>query len=568
MLYPINIGAVDSYMVTNNSLKIYNRQLYDLIKTYDKDSSLYNEGDKEKMNYFIERLIYSGVYIIEYVNTSKKSKDNLDDIQLIEKLQEPQDCNCFSCLWEKNQYSRLIKEITKYKIDETTKLWDDLVTAYVYYRLCDFYSCYRAFRAIVVKANRLGQYSVSFIAKYNLKRVKWLIRNDFYNSKINSDDVERVCQEIDSIDLDSELDKLKYFVDEDVYYFLKEIKEGVYIQKLCNEIDDISAKVKKTVVLIENGGRSNNSYFQNLYRVVEKLTRFLEDNFLIGNGYSLVEGSIKKTINTFLLGYYLKKFETYQDGFFKISYIENFNSFLLNLIIKYSDAKELNEFLILNNIKEIEFSENSEQDFKNWFLNFLKCSYSESTAFGYRIDENEYFTSYTNHNKSFKYQILKKFDNFCVITTYFRINKKTINVIFENINRFLEYINFEVRSWEPFLKMVEIKADMIEVSELIKTLAIFMNKGIIDDEYLRILNCVKQKEPDFLDHNYDLEKFNFGRNDYRFPILYSCLSSDRKVEFGDLLKVYLVDCSTSQPYYVAIKHRILCSDDIISKCTN
>ncbi|WP_304137309.1 SIR2 family protein, partial [Mesonia mobilis] len=347
-LYPINKDSnIDNplYNIHNATLKIFDKDFYKLISDYtgDRDENFTDE-ENYQLKFILNRIYSSGILKLGRVD----KPDNWgnyrikEEIDLLDKIKSDFTCDCINCTLNSLNYSVGLNKIFKYNIDNKTELWDDLVYAYGLYQTKDFYKYFLALKSIITKSNKLEKLEVSFIAKYNLKRLKFSIINELQNKRLDFDDIENIEKEIDKINLDEELDKVKYFVDHDIFNFLKEIKDGAYLQRLCNKIDEIFLKVPQNVETIEKGGSHSDNAFQELYQNALKLHNFLNFNFLLGNRFSPIESTLKKSINTFILGYYLKKFvEPSKKSFFSISHIHSFDIFLFNLIINYGEDKEL-----------------------------------------------------------------------------------------------------------------------------------------------------------------------------------------------------------------------------------
>src|SRR5690606_22947932 len=153
-------------------------------------------------------------------------------------------CDCIDCTIGDFKYSDAILKIEKYNITDDSKLWDDLVFAYSLYKMGEYYKSYKSYDQIEVKSNRLKQMVVSFISKYNMNRIGMRILELLMLDK-RYNELENIKNQSKKIDLDKELSKVKYFVDKDVFIFLKEVHSGIYLQRLCNEIDDLFNKVLK-----------------------------------------------------------------------------------------------------------------------------------------------------------------------------------------------------------------------------------------------------------------------------------------------------------------------------------
>jgi hypothetical protein len=562
-LYPLCKDAKEEsvYLVDGTTLKIFNEELYDLILNYKGiKQENYTKEEKYKLNYSLSRILYSGVYSIGKVGKPDAWGGYLieEEIDITEKIDINLNCECIDCLIDRYNFSDALDKIFKYEIVDKTDLWDDLNYAYNLFRVRDFYSCYIAFKKIITKSNRLNRLDVSFLAKYNLKRLKKAVQNDFFNNKLNWDDIKNIHKEIDKINLDDELEKVKYFVDEDVYLLLREIRSGIYIQKLCNEIDEIFVKVPKTVENIRNGGSESSNVFNDLYRTVKKLKSFLHDNFLIGNGFSPVEVTLNKSINTFILGYYLKGFaEKRTNQLFGLSHIVEFDTFLFRLIIEDSKPKELSKYLKKNGIESIKIATDSHNKIFLWINNFLSSSYKIPTHLGNDPRANKSFINLVHGNAFFKDDLKRTFNIVCLVVAYFDFSKDQLNSIYRNINHYIDFMSFSKEDFYS-LEIIYIKKYIdLDKQSLEETLRIFNKKGIINNSYNLLIEVLLKKDRNFINIGINLDDYKIDRQRYKFAVVYKTLPKEMKPQFKKMLVDKLNKEKDSQLFYFTIKEKII-----------
>jgi len=566
-LYPLNKNAKQdtAYRIDGTILKCFNQELYNLIEDYQGISDEnFSKEDKEKLDYCLKKIVYSGIY---YLGKADKAgayceyrvKEKID---LTSKINHNKNCDCIDCSLDKYKISSSLKRISKYVIDEKSVLWDDLTYAYSLYRVSDYFNSYQAYKRIIVKANRLHHYEVSFISKFNIKRLVWLVSNDFYNKKIEKEDLSKVREEIEKINLDEELDKVKCFVDRDVYNMLREIKDGVYLQRLCNEIDEIFVKVPKTVENIKKGGSESSNVFQNLYRTVNRLRNFLDGNFILGNGYSPIKVTLQKSIKTFVLGYYLKRHTPNDESqhIFGVPYIDNFDTSFFRLIIENSNPKELSDFLEKNKVQNIEFENESQNEVVLLINNFFTSSYTINRRFGNSLNEDHFFTSYLNHNTGYKSRLKFLFNNICVVLAYFDFSENSLKSIYKNLNYFIEFVGFSDREFTCFDVFLHKKRDLLNVDNgLMETLRILNKQKNFNDSYFTVLEILSDKKKLFVNNEFKLELFNFETFWHQFPLLYKTSPKELKKPFRQKLSKTLDANKDPQSYYFALNRKVLSS---------
>lgn len=562
-IYPLNKDAKAEaiYLVNDTTLKIFNEELYELIYSYEgKEDENYSKEEKDKLNYSLSRIIHAGIYSIGKADKpdSWGGYSVKEEIDITKKIEFDANCECIDCLVDRYDYSKAVNKIFKYNIADKTDLWSDLVYAYNLFRVRDFYSCYYAFKNIITKSNRQNRLEVSFLAKYNLKRLKWAIQNDFYNDKIDWDDIQNIHKDIDKIDLDDELEKVKYFVDEDVYLFLKEIRGGIYIQKLCNEIDEIFVKVPKTVENIKNGGSESSNVFNNLYRTVKKLKSFLHENFLIGNGFSPVEVTLNKSINTFILGYYLKNFaEKRTNELFGLSHIVEFDTFLFKLIIEDSNPKELTKFLEKNGIERIKIAKGSHGRILLWINNFLSSSYKIPSLFGNDPRANKSFINVVKGNDLFSRELKRTFSSICLVVAYFDFSSEQLKLIYKNINYYIEFMSFSEEDFYSLEKIYIKKYKNLDQESLEETLRIFNKNGFTNNSYNLLLEILLKKDKTFINVEINLNNYKIEKHSFRFPVVYKSLSKEMKPQFKKMLIDRLNEENDTQLFYISIREKII-----------
>lgn len=569
-LYPIYKGSKQEpdYLVHGTVLKCFNKDLFTLVSNYEgkNDSSLSIES-KEKLNYSLSRIFQSGINSLGKVDMPGSWGGYLikEELDFSSKIEHDNNCDCIDCTLNSYNYASALKKIFRYSIDNKSNLFDDLVYSYGLYRIRDFYNYFLALKSIITKSNRLGKLEVSFIAKYNIKRLKWAIQNDYINSRLSLEDINEIDAEIDKINLDDELDKVRYFVDKDVHDFLKEVSSGAYIQRLCNEIDEIFIKVPKTIEIIKNGGSHSSDVFNNLYRTVFKLKSFLDSNFLLSNGFSPVEDTFKKSTNTFVLGYYLKKFAGIKRHIFGLPHIVAFDTFMFKLIVENSNKKELIQIFKKNKIDNIKISKQSQGKIFMYINNFLKSSYEIPSHIVNIPRENKFFVSSVSQNESFHDDLKEKFNSICIVIAYFDFTKEQLKKIYSNLNHYLFFMSFGERDFEHLNEIYKKKHELLEADELIRTLEILDSKKFLNSSYLLILKRLKEKNKKFIHKDINLENFDLGRYNIDFPILFKVLNKEKKIEFKKNLEEKLQSERNGQLFYISIYNKILSTEKIKKK---
>lgn len=531
--------------------------MYEFLEKYEGyHDERYDKETLDNINYCITRLVTSGFnYLVLNVNRKQMASKNID---LTSKLKYNDSCDCINCSLDAYDFSSALNKMNVYEITNQTTLWDDLVYSYGQYRVCDYYKSYISFKQIEVKANQLKVMEVSFLAKYNMKRLEIVLMQNLFLNKNESKELRAILEESQKIDLEEELTRVKYFVDDDVYSFLKEIKDGIFIQKLCNDIDQEVVNISENLKKIEKGGFRSDNSVENLYTRTATLYTFLNDNFILGNGFSLIEYSFKKSLNTFITAYYIGTLELDRDQIiFGLSHLKQFNSLLLAILIEKAEWKELHKVIQERKLVNIKIGEDSIIDIFNWILNFLKSPVGQYNSFSKNLAKNNIFNSYALKNKNFRNKQARIFENICLIIAYFNFNSEQVTELFRNINLFIKSQDVSYLLEESNIKyIVKNKYKIIDNEVLIEMLNILTENNIYNGEYLMISDALKQKKVKYTNDNFNVEYFDLYDRESTFVQFYNTLNKETKVKLKEKLKLYLQNNKNIEFYFFALQEKI------------
>lgn len=572
-LYPLNKNAKSTMNIRDNIFICFNDELYNLIHKFQgKEDAFFNEIQKEKIVYCLKRLMYSGVYHIAVPKLNSDSFGNysyLEDslISLESKIQLDFDCDCMSCNLNNYKYSEVISKIEKYVITISTDLFDDLNYANSLYKLNYNFKSFLAYQQIYYKANKQKKFEVSFIAIYN---VYWLGKwsNFFYEDYVKEKEYEIVKKFTRNIDLDKELYKVKYLVDEKVYELLREIRSGIYMQNLCDEIDENYQKIPETKKLIEQGGGSSNNDINNLYKSIIKLENYRDLNFINVNGYSRINKAIQKSINAFIVAYSMKFVENkLEHSFFVTSHMKNYNHFLIKEIIEYAETAKLDSFIRENKLENIEISEESIQEIFSSISNFLESVTTTSSKFKSTPLENKTVVSRLSSDYNFRIKILKQLDNICLVLTYFKLPEDNLNELYKKINTFIKFVKFKGPFDYQYLDKLLFKKHLeIDSDSILTTLEIFYSNNRFDENYDRILDVLNAKDDNFTTDLFDVNQYKINNSKWKYHIVYNCLDGELKETFKNKLRSFLMSEEADLfMLFRAIYNDILIEPQIVEK---
>jgi hypothetical protein len=571
-LYPLNKNAKSSWNIRDNIFICFNNELYNLIQKFDKnEDTIFNDIQKEKILYCLNRLMYSGVYHIALPKLNSDSFGNYSFLQeslidLKSKTNLDANCDCLSCNLNNYKYSDIISEIEKYVITNSSDLTDDLNYANTLYKLNYNFKSLFAFQQIYYKANKQKRFEVSFISIYN---VFWLSKssNFFYEDYVDEIDYLKVEKIAKAIDLDKELFKVKYLVDEKVYDLLREIRSGIYMQRLCDDIDEKYQEIPETKKLIERGGGSSNNNINNLYKSIIKLENYRDLNFININGFSRINKAIEKSINAFIVAYSMKFIENnVEHSFFGTPHMKSYNHFLIKEIIEYAETKKLDSFIRENNLENIEISEESIPEIFSSISNFLD-SVTTSNRFSTEPFENNAIVARLSSDTNLRILILKQLDNICLVLTYFKFPDDKLNELYKKINLFIKFVKFKgVFDYQYLEKLLFKKHLEIDSDAILNTLQIFYSNNRFDENYDRILDVLNAKDENFTTNLFDINQYEINNTKWKYHIVYTCLEGELKVNFKDKLRSFLMSEDANLfMLFRAIYNDILIEPQIIEK---
>ncbi|MDV3473598.1 hypothetical protein CMU02_16850 [Elizabethkingia anophelis] len=579
-MFPINKGNKNSQITSNLNGYIFtcfNEDLYNLIKEYEGFHDInFSEYEREKINYCLNKFLFSNIHKIGKPKESPDSfcffaLDSDTKINLSDKIKKENACDCINCNIKDLNFSNALQKLESYTITDSTDLNDDLSFAYGYFQLVDFYNAYKAFKQIVIKANRLKKLEVSFLAKFNMYRIG---KKSHLIYRVTSDnkDVDYLVEEAENIDLDLELNKTKYFVDIEVFEFLKSIKNGIYIQNLCDEVDRKYNSINKTKNLIKEGGHSSNSHIHNLRSIYDNLKEFMDYNYIIGNGYSMISSAYQKSINSFIVGYSIKFLACENTNIpdFGKPYLVKFDSALIKMIIEDSNSLELLKSINDNQLKNIEIYESEINMVVNVINNFLTSAYVENNFWGHQISKNNNFIGKMTIDHNFSDLIEEKLNNIFIIITYFYFPPNLLNGILQKIVLFIKHVKFPYKSFDyKYLKhLLFEKENEIEEQILLDLLEIYDTYKVYDQNYIQILTALKSKNNNFTTDNFDINHFDLNKHTDDYYIIYEALKGSNKILLHNQLHSYLINKRNlfhNYSYFIAIEKNIFDNKSDVAK---
>lgn len=565
-LYPFNLDSKQefAYNLIEDRLLIFNENLYNSLRIKFEDLNI-NDDCNAKSSYIKLVFLLSGINEIAYVDRPTShgqyipKKDNIFEIPW---SNDNQKCECFDCTIQRFEYKELLKKIKAYRISNSSDLSEDLKYAYTLYEIGDYLKSFHSFQNLLQKSNAKRRFDISYLAKFNLLHLsKFLHHSYISNDEIRNDEYESLKKIGELIDLDEELKKLKFYYDQDVYTFFKELNSGKSIHRLCIDLDTLKVTSLETLDRIKGGGSGGESFI-NLLNRIRELDNFLRLNHIIPENTYEVNHSFQKSIESIIIGYELKDIPHNDDGLnFGKPHIQWINYWICDIFIRRGVPDNLFKFLNKRIANNIELHRDDVNKLFNSISQFLQNPYNNNNYFGGKTDAAN-FINFLESKETFKRIISRQFFNICILLAYLDLDKKNFNRYVEPFNYFLEYIKFQPHS--NSLKYIDLlirkKGHLIEPKQIEVLLEIIYKTYKTNSTFFELLKFAgKTIKLDFLNTS------DVDFNSYRFSskLLFPLLNDQQKIDYVDRLKNETLNGDATYLFFDSINHHIIKDPEFI-----
>lgn len=519
-LYPFKSSSEPEYLLQGTTLLLKNEAIIKLfmedievegfsIKYNSKKEFSINAIDdfEEKIKKIVIKLNNSLIYSVSQQNEQADSfgyrgfSPNSKNITLKHK----EICNCSKCKFEKFEYGSTLIDINSYTINEISDLKEDIQKAYLNYKLGNFLHSFNMFEEIASKSWQMGKYITYYIAKTNMKSLKWRVKS---YEEIKDEDKNK----FEDIDTDKLIFQIPYKSNEE-YELLKIIRDDSILLKSKNEIDSLHKKISKTYEGYKGDYYTEiGAYYPQLvYIELYKLYFFYTKNYIIGDIYSNFKNVFVKGIEALIISHVtsndyggrLKKMST--DVFY--------------FAVCYCDSKILFDFLNKHKVKKLEFEEDALIEIIDFCLNYFNSFFIKSKfAFNNHFKNDLIFNQLTK--EFFKGEMQSYFKKMVLLFLFIEIPEIKKNKFIDDLITFLEYENFiygddvkylnlfleknyalfSIKDCERLLKIIHEKTRKYEIYKTIDIIAFISTKNkyelLTDKNYaLKILSDFDYYEP-------------------------------------------------------------------------
>ncbi|UJH92079.1 SIR2 family protein [Antarcticibacterium sp. 1MA-6-2] len=568
-LYPFNkaIKQPPDYNIIEDRILVFSKNVYEaLLQGFSSEKELDDFTDK---SFRIKKiLLMSGINEIAYVDKPKSLGQFIPEDENIFRLSTRKtgiNCKCFDCSLNRFEYQEIQKKQKAYRISSTTDIFEDLKYSYVLYEIGDYLNSFKAFQNLLQKSNKQRRFDISFLSKFNLVNLsKYLYRSYTANDEIEEDDYEKFKQVVDSINLDKELEKLKFFYDKDVYNLYKNLNNGKIVHRLCIEIDSLKFTTLETLDRIKGGGSGGKSFIELLNRMKE-LDNFLRVNHIIADNPYEVNHSFQKSIESLIIGYKLKNIPHISRGLnLGKPHLKCFNYWICVTIIRRSIPEILYKALRNWEIENIELCKSDRNKIFNQISQFLKNGYDNNKFFGGSRRSEMFNTNYQGKT-TFKLVIDRQFSNICILLSYLDIEEENFISYIDSMTEFLRYIVFNETS--DSLKYLNIfflkKSHLFSQKNLNEILAIiYENYGLNNIFYTLLKNSKEETTLGFVDVN----RVNFHVLNFSSTNLFPLLNNQQQKVYKENLRAEIeIKNGSYYLYFDAINNNIITEPEFIQK---
>lgn len=346
------------------------------------------------------------------------------------------ECSCYRCSFNRFEFHKTFKDL---KVDES-ELRMKLKLAYTNYKVGNFKTATELYYYTAKAGYDTKNYLTYFIAKYNLKQLRNLLSNIFYNKEIDKTLIDNLSQ-IDPIE---EAVKLKGLTD---YDFVIHIAQGNFFSNAFQNISEEKNEIITHYYSQLKGGWSSNQHIWSLIEEFAKLETFLNSNLIIYDSYSNFEDLFELVTEGIFASHALA--EDQNDRF------KYFDSYWIQKFILYGNKKHIIKYFRRYHLKSLKYKVDSDnhESFTKLFDSFLKNEPATRESFNLYADkDNEYFFH--------KYS--KIFENIVTLATLLDLDDNTLNKFSEELLNFLKSESSILRwSLDSVNDFIEIKGQQI-----------------------------------------------------------------------------------------------------------
>lgn len=371
-------------------------------------------------------------------------------------------CDCVQCSFLRLELHKSLKALSYI---ETDILNDKLKIAYYNYQFGNYRTAVEQHLSLRDEARQKKKYIIYFICQHNLRHLGSFLKNPFYNYGFSNEDIENLT----SIDTLEEAVKLKSYSD---YDFLSFITQGVFFKDAFETISELSVKIEDHYYSHLKGGWGSNSFVWQMIAEFASLDSFINNNFIIYDGYSNFDRLFALFTKGLFASYALKETQS--------SSIEHFDDYLVARFIFYGDKKTIYRYYNRYNLKTIEYSPTSKNSFTQLAANFFKNG---------KDTRKELLRQSDKVNGQFQTKYSSIFDNIVTMGAILDLPETTISTFADQLINFIKkesWLNF--LNYDSVESFIHLKGNLLSEELLDKYFQWFLLK--IDDRQAEVLIAI------------------------------------------------------------------------------
>lgn len=547
-LFPFAKNEKGGTFLMDSTLYTDNKELFQFLDniivrrnkfTFKKKSKQIREIDNldEKLK---RVLFFLRVNLIKHIRLVDSHSQRICIHNLV--LKSPS-CDCEKCSFERLDFKSSLDKLKPVKEEESPD--EKMKKAYTLYQFGYLKKAIHSFQDLAEVFKKSKEHLPYFICLFNLKKLRIHITSKYFE-----DDREEILNTLKSIDLAIILQELKPMVSGFNYSILEFIEQESFI---TNSSWNINETVEKAVDLYksdQHGGWSSGNQAEKLGLHLTWIDRFLKYNLIIYNNFSDFSKIINKSFEGFISTHQLQNELT--DKF------NNFNDYLLILLITYGDTKFLNKILIRYNVKELKIENFKPKTFFEVAKRLCQSTDTIKIIIGDGKKENYFFRDKVN----------KIFSNLLLLISRLPLPEKQFNQILKELIDVLSNATYLYPTCKDYLKeIVAHKSDLIDIDNYEKLLKLVVtNKKWRDLNFIdKIVTKIHSNNPGFILSDKELiahilELTNTQNHTWTLSdlvIFWKIASKDFKKRIKETVLTKLKETFNYRLYYNAVMEKII-----------
>lgn len=455
-------NLLKSIKVTNdNILEIENYTYFDNVVDYENKI-------KKILISFSQNLIF---------NVS--SEDSREQISIRYSIDK--NCDCPKCSFNKFMFVNCFNNLTEYNDD----LNDLVELGYLNYKIGNYINSANILREAYSKSKELKYNIKAFLIKFNLQKLSIFIRNNYFGE--NSKD--ELLIELKKIKLSEEINRLGTNENLNILEF---IKNNDFYTNARNEIQKTTSKIIDSYYSQLNGGWSSNSYIGSLINEFAALETFLSSNYIIYDKFT----EFKEVSQIFIEGLFASHSINEES-----SRLEYFDDWMIQQILYYGNADDINKFYKRYKLKKIKYKKTSETG--DSFIDLIDNFFTKNNLL-----RETFLEKCEDTNRKFWSHYSSVFNNILTLVSICDFEKDFYNSFSSKLFDYLKNENFlqetNIRYVKTFLYRSGKEIDFNLISKFLKN-SLNNYKYHNYDFFESIADCVKSKN----------KKINFSKSDLK-----------------------------------------------------